>query len=707
VPSDPTLDVRVPGSGARLAATLCSVLSALCLLALLPLLYLYADLLIWKGRVPSYANLSPARQTVFRDAWNAGLAEDATVKDALAAIRPAAAVSPESVEWEWRWQAATKAWLEATAGARAGAAYYEPLAPDGPKPGHVHSETRLGVLPTVAREHGRVTGRVLGVFARVLPWAWEPGEDRTANGTYLLILAALGFGASVVAGLAALAARHFAAAAGADAATRVRRSVYLHAFRLGAVAVSPPARAEAATILTDRADAIREGVESKCLVSARDVILVIGAAGAMLLVNPTVAVAVLAGGSAVWLVAGHVAAWFRRDARHAARVADAARGRLVESVERLGLVKSYLMDRFAQNRVERQLDESAGAERRRRRGHALSRPFLAAVGGVSAVALFSGLGAVVLGGGISLAAMAELLFAAGILTFAVRSALHAGVVARAARGAAADVGEFLGRRSDPGQSIDAEFLHPVAKRIEFHNVAVREPGSGAMRLEDVTCSIAAGTRVAVVAADRESLLAFARVLTRFHEPTAGEIKADGKNLRWVTVDSLRTQIAVVTEDALTFTDTVANNVGCGDPGFGLPQVMEACKVAHAHQFVQKLPYGYETLIGGPGSVLTPGQQYRLALARAILRDPSVLVVEEPTAALDPDTLALVDDTFARIRAGRTLIVLAHRETTMRSADQIIVLDGGKVVAHGSHEMLLQSSERYRQLGYRDVARSVA
>ena len=705
--SDPSLDVRVPRSGSRTLATFCSVVTAGGLLSLLPLAYLYVDVLIWKGRIPAYSQLSPGRQSTFRDEWNRGLAEDPVVKDALVAIRPPAGSAHETTEWEWRWQAATKAWLESTVGPQAASAYFDPHTADGFRPGHVQSESRLGVLPTVAREHGRWTGHLLGLIARVTPWTWEPGGDRTANGAYLFTLTLLALGATGFAGLAALAARHFAAAAGADSATRVRRSIYLHAFRMGPVAVSPSAREEAATILTDRADALREGVESHCLVSVRNTLLAVGAAVVMLLVNAPAALVILCGGAAVWLVAGHVAAWFRRDARHASRVADAARARLMESVARLGLVKSYLMDRFAQNRVERQLAESAGAEQRRRRGLALSRPFLAAVGGMAAVVLLAGLGFVVLVGGLSPAALAELLFAAGLVAFAVRSQLHARSTARTARGAGADVAEFLGRRSEPGQSIDAEFLHPIAKRIELHNVAVREPGTGTMLLDDVTCSIAAGTRVAVVAADREALHAFARVLIRFYEPTAGEIKADGKNLRWVTVDSLRTQIAVVAEDALTFTDTVANNVGCGDPGFGLPQIMEAAKVAHAHQFIQKLPYGYETLVGGAGSTLTPGQQYRLALARAILRDPSVLIVEEPTGPLDPDSLALVDDTFARIQSGRTLIVLAHRESTMRSADQIIVLDGGKVVANGSHEVLSQSSERYRQLGYRDVARVIA
>lgn len=695
-----------PNSANRAMAIASALVSGACLVALLPLLFLFVDLMVWKGRVPGYSQLSPARQQQFRDTWNAGLADQTAIKESLTAIRPSGDAGPESVEWERRWQAAVHVWLGKTMGPAAAGQYFDlPLVEQGsyPKPAHVYAETRLGILPTVAREHHRWSGEILGRIAGLMSWTWAPGLTGSANESYLFTLFVLAFLLVAGAGLGSLAARHFATRAAVDGSTRLRRAIYLHAYRLGPVAVSPIARAEATNVLIDRVEAIRHGLETELIAAWRIPVVIAGSLLVLFLTNPLVAVVVLCGVAAVWLVVGQTAARYRSEARLAERTVDSSRARLAESIARLGLVKAYLMDRFAQNRVERQLDDAASAEQKRCRGLAFATPMLWAIGGLSGVVLLYYLGIVGLGGGFSLAATAVVLAGTGLLIWAVHSFAAARVTARLAREGAAEITEFLERRGDPGQPIDAEFLQPIARQIELLSLGLRESGSGRMLLEDVTATIDAGTRVALVARDRETLHAIAHVLTRFVEPTAGEVKADGKNLRWVTTDSLRTQFAMVTEESMIFTDTVSNNIGCGDPGFGLPQIMEAAKVAHAHQFIQKLPYGYETLIGGPGTMLTPGQQYRIALARAILRDPSVLIVEEPTAALDPDSLALVDDTFARIQNGRTVIVLANREATMRSADQIIVLDQGRVAASGTHEMLLLSSDLYRRLGYRDVS----
>jgi ATP-binding cassette subfamily B protein len=165
----------------------------------------------------------------------------------------------------------------------------------------------------------------------------------------------------------------------------------------------------------------------------------------------------------------------------------------------------------------------------------------------------------------------------------------------------------------------------------------------------------------------------------------------------VTHESLRAQVAVVLQDDLVFTDTVANNIGCGDPGYTLPQVIEAAKLAHAHQFIEKLPYGYETLIGEHGHSLRPGERFRIALARAVLRDPSLLVIEEPAGPTDEDTPALLDDTLERIGAGRTVIILAHRVSTLRDADRVFLIRDGRLEASGTHRDLWQTSETYRRL----------
>jgi ATP-binding cassette subfamily B protein len=220
-----------------------------------------------------------------------------------------------------------------------------------------------------------------------------------------------------------------------------------------------------------------------------------------------------------------------------------------------------------------------------------------------------------------------------------------------------------------------------------------------MLLEGVSLTIPAGQRVALVGADDLEKRALVYLIPRFLDPTSGEIRIDDKNLRWVTLDSLRAQIAVVLQHNLVFNDTVVNNIGCGDPSYSLPQIIEAAKVAHAHQFIQKLPQGYETLIGEMGHHLGIGQQFLIALARAILRDPAVLIVEEPATPLEENIKALLDDTFARVLPGRTTIFLPHRVSTIRSCDQIFLLHKGRVEAAGVHRELLSQNELYRHLHY--------
>ncbi|HEV3117874.1 MAG TPA: ATP-binding cassette domain-containing protein, partial [Gemmataceae bacterium] len=203
----------------------------------------------------------------------------------------------------------------------------------------------------------------------------------------------------------------------------------------------------------------------------------------------------------------------------------------------------------------------------------------------------------------------------------------------------------------------------------------------------------------LIAAEEMEQHALVYLIPRFLDPTAGEIRIDNHNLRWVTLDSLRAQIAIVLQHNLVFNDTVAANIGCGDASYTLPQIIEAAKVAHAHQFIQKLPRGYETLIGDMGHHLDIGQQFLIALARAILRDPALLIVEEPAVPLTEDVKSLLDDTFARVLPGRTVIFLPHRIPTIRSCDRIFLLHKGQIQAAGTHRELLEQNELYRHLHY--------
>ena len=456
-----------------------------------------------------------------------------------------------------------------------------------------------------------------------------------------------------------LAAEHAAAAASLDAAARIRRAIFNHASRLGVVATRPQASAEVANLFTEKAGSLEDGFRTWLTSTWRAPVLVVLLSAIILAVNFWLGLSfLLLGGPG--LDRGR-AGWRRGSAGTAgprARRAEARRAQMRESLSMLQLVKSYLMERFNQNRVERQLADYARAEWRRVRGDALSAPAL------SAVALLADRRHALprRPGGPRRDAVPG---RAGTPDGGPRAPSSARSGPGSPGGSGSD--EPATRRptwssswtaeADAGLPIDAEFLQPMVRKLDFVDVSYREPGTGRMVLENVTLSIPTGTRVAVVGSDQAEVHTLAFLLTRFLDPTAGEVRIDGKNLRWVTHDSLRTQVALVMQNLLVFNDTVANNIGCGDPGFTLPQIIEAAKVAHAHQFVQKLPYGYETPIGEPGTACGPASSSGSRLARAILRDPSLLVIEEPDGPLDDDTKALLDDTFERLRQGRTQVIL--------------------------------------------------
>lgn len=558
--------------------------------------------------------------------------------------------------------------------------------PDGPP---------TGLLATLSRADGHWTSpAVKPVLEWVAGWdTWAHTPDGLLTQLLAVTLAGL-----ALRGLFLNAAAHLAGAAAIEDARLLRRDVYTHCYRLGTLATDADEQAEAGKLITDKIEAIQDGEIAARTTVPRVVTLLGVAVVVLLVVHLWVGLAVLFLGGLVWLIAGQSAAWFRRDARVAERRSAVQMAVMRESLRLMLLVKCYLMERFSQTRVERQLSDLAKTARRQHRGETLSRPTLYTVAAITGVLVLYVAVRVVLGGQMTAAGLAVQVACAVAVAVGALRWIAANVKVRKGRAAEDEVDEFFDRRTEAGQPITAKFLQPLARKIDLLEVSYREPGTGRMILEQVTASIPAGKRTAVLCSDPDEARTFAFLLTRFFEPTGGEIKFDGENTRWVTFDSLRTQVAMVLADHTTFTDTVANNIGCGD-SFTRPQIVEAAKVAHAHGFVQQLPSGYETVVGGSGYSLRPGERFRIALARAVLRDPAVLVLEEPTEPYDPDSAALIDDAIARLQPGRTIIILARRSSTVKKADAVVVIQDGKV-AGGEADTAASASQAHKALAGR-------
>ncbi|MDP1794735.1 MAG: ABC transporter ATP-binding protein, partial [Acidimicrobiales bacterium] len=245
---------------------------------------------------------------------------------------------------------------------------------------------------------------------------------------------------------------------------------------------------------------------------------------------------------------------------------------------------------------------------------------------------------------------------------------------------------------------DARKMPEGNGRVEFADVSFSYSTEAERPVLDrLNLTIEAGEAVAIVGPTGCGKTTVARLLPRFYEVSAGSINVDGVDVRDVQLNDLRTSIGIVFEDTFLFGDTVAANIAFADPSATQEQIERAAHLAGAHEFISALPDGYATELGERGFSLSGGQRQRIALARAILADPRVLILDDATSSVDPTKEHEIRDALRTVMEGRTTIVIAHRPATIALADRVVLLDEGKIVAQGTHQMLLQTSQRYREV----------
>ncbi|HKV33940.1 MAG TPA: ABC transporter transmembrane domain-containing protein [Pyrinomonadaceae bacterium] len=263
--------------------------------------------------------------------------------------------------------------------------------------------------------------------------------------------------------------------------------------------------------------------------------------------------------------------------------------------------------------------------------------------------------------------------------------------------AATHVFEVMDEHAEVKEKPNAGSLPPLQREIELRNVSFGYANESRSVLLDINLKIKAGTMVALVGESGGGKSTLTKLLPRFHDPSSGAVLWDGIDLRDASIASLRQQIALVTQETVLFNDTIRHNIAYGKPDATDIEIEEAALIAFAHDFIREMPDKYDTIVGERGTFLSGGQRQRLAIARAILVNAPVLILDEATSALDAESERLVQRAIANLVRNRTTIVIAHRLSTVRRADVIVVMEAGRIIEMGTHTELLANNGQYRKL----------
>jgi ATP-binding cassette subfamily B protein len=236
-------------------------------------------------------------------------------------------------------------------------------------------------------------------------------------------------------------------------------------------------------------------------------------------------------------------------------------------------------------------------------------------------------------------------------------------------------------------AVDARPIEIRGGRIVFEDVTFHYGGHRTPLYSGLSVDIRAGERVGLVGRSGSGKTTFVKLIQRLYDVSGGRILIDGQDIAKATQHSLRSQIAIVQQDPILFHRSLADNIAYGRPGASMPSIEQAARLANAHEFIARLPKGYGTLVGERGVKLSGGERQRVALARAFLADTPVLILDEATSSLDSESEALIQQAMARLMRGRTAIVIAHRLSTVRTLDRILVFDHGEIVEQGTHTAL--------------------
>ncbi len=385
--------------------------------------------------------------------------------------------------------------------------------------------------------------------------------------------------------------------------------------------------------------------------------------------------------------------YVRRYTKHAlTRISDLV-SRMHENLTGITAVKAFHMEDEEFSRFKRMDAKYFRTIIRALRAELLMSPLVEAV----AMLLVLAFAIVCIMKGVKLSQILPVAMAAVVIYKPIKQLARINTGLQKGAAALARIFELIDMNEVVVEADEPQVVESFKENIVFENVDFKYQEDGNSILSDINVTVPTGTVLALVGETGSGKSTMANLLARFYDPIAGKVLLDGIDLKELEIASLRRLVGVVSQHTILFNDTVAYNISYGTKGATQEQIEAAAKMANAHEFIIADPDGYNRVVGEKGFVLSGGERQRIAIARAILKNPPILILDEATSALDTVTERLVQDAINKVMEGRTVFAIAHRLSTVKHADQILLLDSGKVVERGTHDELIAKGKRYKKL----------